>query len=105
LRFESTKEDENPLRGVCLYKKASDGISFRWGKREKTSENSSHSLLIKFSEVFYGAPTESIKYNFMIPEESPESFEELASTESRSLIQRDFVVSHHNFSSPSLSHY
>jgi hypothetical protein len=91
------------LRGLCLFKNRSDGVSYRWGHKEKLLEPQSAILVLRHSDMSGGA-SGSLDLALAIPEESPESLEEQAFI-NRNLIQRSFVTSQHSmlFDSMTLS--
>ncbi|OMJ79807.1 hypothetical protein SteCoe_20112 [Stentor coeruleus] len=110
LNFENTKDTENPLRGICLFKKKSDGISYIWGKQEKLYENEPVSFVVpgfpllhlgdanrflvlqKYSDISI-LHSDSSEENCLMTEES---MDEKASFENRSLIQRCFSTPKHD---------
>ncbi|OMJ85851.1 hypothetical protein SteCoe_12765 [Stentor coeruleus] len=119
LNFENTKDTENPLRGICLFKKKSDGISYLWGKQEKLYENEPVSFIVSGIPQFHhgdpnrfltlqrcsdisGLHSDSSEENYLMTEES---MDEKATLEDRSLIQRCFISPKHEryFKSTSIS--
>lgn len=95
MKFESTKDTENPLKGMCLYNKPSDGISFRWGSRGKIMKISSKAEISNALTEKSIRQSESSDGLLLIPLESPDNIDEKTSPDSRNLIQRKFTTSKH----------
>ena len=98
LKFERIKDTECLLKGICLYRKPSDGINYKWGGRQIRHRRSLERE--PSNGIYSGYPlihqSNSIEFNPNVADEEFNVIDERVLSDDRQLVQRTFITSKHD---------